>query len=871
MLESHPQGMARLLDRLDLDSAGILIDLPREERQQVLAHFDRRTPSPGASTPLPASIYPRILHRGETVLEPQGRLAEAAVLYALAQDDCLERGDGLVGLAFVFRFKLGHVLDLLDEASEANRRRCIDFALRTIDLVKAAEGAGKLDCTASRALMYKLQHWLGSRYDELGQWQLALDAHLVAWSQADEPCDRIDCLLAVAGIHEGRGEDQQAYQRLLQCREDIALVEDSEIREYWQTRTGVLYMKLGGNLLALAGSFKTSVAHGFGEMLGRGLTEEKEVDLQRLDSLLAAMPMPDEQGDPDLRHARILAQALAAIALEQPDRAQALVEEAERLESRLAGPALEKSRFEREILLARWEGQSGDPAEVVRRLTSLLPEAEIRLDAEGKMTFLGYLLEALAKERSPRIQEIRDQSTQLLTLFEELMERQPGGAARRRFREMKQRPLESALFALLAASRKLGFGQEMLSRAWNLIMTTRNPDLRMISPDARVDWIDREIRDLEKDLHAALRDQLAGFPDKRPACWEEPLDKLQEHEIAVARAPRPRSNAVLGPPSRGVGLAFFRFRDLFHSKPMLALISLDGRLSYHRFPEGEMESWGGELPIWSWLPEELVEITRKPDRNPLSWSFFPDAELHKIRVEMLRFSEEMEIFLGETVPMRLCLRSSVPDIEERVDLSRGWIGLGGVPSFGIFMPELQNAAKEVVQIRDLLVSREVPTGLLLGEEATVGHLSSCLTRMHPAVVHLAVHGHSEEDYPEACALILAPDPEQGGYELLPFRRILDLPLRDVELVVLSACSSLVGPSRRSAGMEGLAWAFLQAGAKQVIATRDEANDDAASAIMGALYRHLLEYPVAEALRRTRKECLDLGVDPVQVSLWSVWS
>ena len=73
-------------------------------------------------------------------------------------------------------------------------------------------------------------------------------------------------------------------------------------------------------------------------------------------------------------------------------------------------------------------------------------------------------------------------------------------------------------------------------------------------------------------------------------------------------------------------------------------------------------------------------------------------------------------------------------------------------------------------------------------------------------------------------------------------------------------------------MEGLAWAFLQAGARQVIATRDEANDEAASAIMGALYRHLLESPVAEALRRTRRECLrDLEIDPEEVSLWSVWS
>jgi hypothetical protein len=866
MIESPPREIVRLLDLLDLDSAGILIDLPREERQQVLAHFDRRTLSLGTSMPLPASIYPRLLHRGEAVLEPQGRLAEAAVLYALAQDDCFERGDDLVGLGFLFRFKLGHALQLLDEPSEANLRRCIDFTLRTIDLLKEAEGAGKMDSTASRALMYKLQNWLGFRYDELGERQLALDAYLIAWSEADEPYDRIDCLLAVAGIHESRGEDQKAYQWLLQCREDLELVEDDEIRQTWEMQIGVLQMKLGGNLSPLAKSFKTPVAQGFGEMVGNGLAEEKAPDLQRLDSLLSAMPMPDEQSDPDLLHARLLAQALAAIALEQPDRAQALVEEAERLESRLTGPALEKGRFQREILLARWDGQHGDPAEAVRRLNALLTEAEVRLDPEGKMTFLGHLLEALAKEKSPRIQEIQDQSTQLLTLFEELMERQPGGAARRRFREMKQRPLESALSALLAASRTPGSGQEMLSRAWNLIMATRNPELRTALRCASDERADPKRRELESAFHAALRDEL-GL-EHHLGGWESPLDRLQEYEITVVQSPRRQERFSFAPPRSGIAIALFQFRELFPKRPFLALIGHNGILRFRWIPESDQAVSLDAL--WSWLPNDLLEIALEAD--PLLWSFFPDGALHTVPIEGANLSKSSEIMLGEIAPVRLCLRSSVPEREERVDLLRGWVGLGGAPMFAGVLPELSASFTELSSVADLLAEQDIPTRLLLRKEANVSRLAETLVAMRPAIVHIAVHGHSEEEHPEACALILAPDPEQGGYELLPFRRILDLPLRDVELVVLSACSSLIGPSRRSAGMEGLAWAFLQAGARQVIATRDEANDEAASVIMGALYRHLLEHPVAEALRRTRRECLrDLEIDPEEVSLWSVWS
>jgi CHAT domain-containing protein len=93
----------------------------------------------------------------------------------------------------------------------------------------------------------------------------------------------------------------------------------------------------------------------------------------------------------------------------------------------------------------------------------------------------------------------------------------------------------------------------------------------------------------------------------------------------------------------------------------------------------------------------------------------------------------------------------------------------------------------------------------------------------------------------------------------------------VELVVLSACSSLLGRSGRGAGMEGLAWAFLQAGVTQVIASRYPVDDRATVTFMRALYRHLQDLPVAEALGRTRDECLRAeGLPLREVGAWSVW-
>ena len=81
--------------------------------------------------------------------------------------------------------------------------------------------------------------------------------------------------------------------------------------------------------------------------------------------------------------------------------------------------------------------------------------------------------------------------------------------------------------------------------------------------------------------------------------------------------------------------------------------------------------------------------------------------------------------------------------------------------------------------------------------------------------------------------------------LTPF--VLNLALQGVELVILSACSSGVGRSSRSAGLEGLVWAFLQADAGQVIASRYPVDDESTARFMQALYQQLLEHPVDRAL------------------------
>jgi CHAT domain-containing protein len=275
------------------------------------------------------------------------------------------------------------------------------------------------------------------------------------------------------------------------------------------------------------------------------------------------------------------------------------------------------------------------------------------------------------------------------------------------------------------------------------------------------------------------------------------------------------------------------------------------------------------------LPWRIVDGRREEARrepcSPAPWWVFPDGVLHGVAFEMLEDSEPGLAF-GQDRAVNLCLRSRPSAACSRtVDFARGWLGLGGVPPAGS-LPPLPKSGKEVRQIQNFLQERGHPAGCLTGPEAHAEALRSHLVSLRPAILHFAVHGLADLEHPEACALVLADCPQSYERELLPFRRIRELDLQGVDLVILAACRSLRGPSSRSAGMEGLAWAFLQAGAAQVVASRRRVNDQATSQLMSMFYRHLQGFPVAEALGRTRGEWLSSShLNRKHIEPWSVWT
>lgn len=100
-----------------------------------------------------------------------------------------------------------------------------------------------------------------------------------------------------------------------------------------------------------------------------------------------------------------------------------------------------------------------------------------------------------------------------------------------------------------------------------------------------------------------------------------------------------------------------------------------------------------------------------------------------------------------------------------------------------------------------------------------------------AFVHFVAHGVATRQHPLDSAIILGSDGE--GYKLYA-RDILAHRLT-ARLVTISSCHGAGHRAYQGEGLVGLAWAFLRAGAHEVIAALWEVNDRATYGLMDAMY------------------------------------
>jgi hypothetical protein len=123
------------------------------------------------------------------------------------------------------------------------------------------------------------------------------------------------------------------------------------------------------------------------------------------------------------------------------------------------------------------------------------------------------------------------------------------------------------------------------------------------------------------------------------------------------------------------------------------------------------------------------------------------------------------------------------------------------------------------------------------------------------VIHLAVHAFADSTFPDRAALVLLSDPAAGEDGFLQASEIAQMRFPS-DLVVLSACDTAVGPLQGQDGVANLSRAFLEAGARSVISTLWEIDDNSSLFLMKRFYAHLsANQSAATALTSAKRDML----------------
>jgi len=122
-------------------------------------------------------------------------------------------------------------------------------------------------------------------------------------------------------------------------------------------------------------------------------------------------------------------------------------------------------------------------------------------------------------------------------------------------------------------------------------------------------------------------------------------------------------------------------------------------------------------------------------------------------------------------------------------------------------------------------------------------------------IHFATHATANRESPLNSAIILS---HQGESYKLYARDVAGVPL-SADLVTLSACKSAGAKAYSGEGLMGFAWAFLQAGAQNVIATLWDEDDAVAPDLMRVLYKEIAAGQTpARALRASKLALMHSG-------------
>lgn len=129
-------------------------------------------------------------------------------------------------------------------------------------------------------------------------------------------------------------------------------------------------------------------------------------------------------------------------------------------------------------------------------------------------------------------------------------------------------------------------------------------------------------------------------------------------------------------------------------------------------------------------------------------------------------------------------------------------------------------------------------------------------------LHFVTHGTASRARPLESAVVLSKEPAGDTYKL--YARDIVKHRLNANLVTISACNGSGTRAYSGEGLVGLSWAFLRAGAHNVIGALWEVSDASTPQLMGALYRELSQGKDPATALRDAKLALLHSSDPDSV-------
>jgi CHAT domain-containing protein/Tfp pilus assembly protein PilF len=324
----------------------------------------------------------------------------------------------------------------------------------------------------------------------------------------------------------------------------------------------------------------------------------------------------------------------------------------------------------------------------------------------------------------------------------------------------------------------------------------------------------------------------------------------QEHSYLWVITPQQTRMFPLTANQKEIDEAVQRYRKQLEGQPEILETSNDGSVLYQMLI----------APAQNFLKQALAKNS--------NIFIVPDGGLNSLNFETLEPQPKRYWIEDVTIANAASLRLLPAANANRGNLAGKLLMVGNpvVPQAGPdnSYPELPNAAKQMEGVQKHFPSarQEVFTRQQASPAAYLNH--------HPeqfSYIHFVAHGTASRENPLDSAIILAPESntaaaQDDSFKLYARDIIATQPLQ-AKLVTISACYSTGKRTYSGEGLVGLSWAFLRAGAHNVIAALWDVSDTSTAQLMDRVYEGIEHGQSPEAALRAAKLSLLHSNDAVR--------